>query len=222
MKLWATFCYVLGCDLRLAYRHRSEVSAPLFFFVIVVSLFPLAISPEAHILQSQAQAVVWIATLFGTLLGFNRLFYLDFLEGSLEPLLMSPYPLSSLVFAKVIAHWLVTAVPMILITPLLAFSFYLPIKSILWLELSLLIGTPILSLIGAMGISLTLGLRNGGMLLSLLVLPLYIPILIFGIGVANGGSQEWLAPLTWLSAFLFLSLGLCPIVIASALRMSVL
>lgn len=222
MKLFSTFFCVLSNDLRLAYRHRSEISVPLFFFVIVVSLFPLAIQPEPEVLQGLAPAVIWIAALLGTLLGLNSLFYSDFLDGSLEQLLLSPYPLSWLVLAKIMAHWLVTGVPLILTAPLLAFSFYLPAKSILWLCISLLIGTPTLSLIGAMGLSLTLGLRNGGVLLSLLVLPLYIPILIFGVGVAGGAESVLWVQMAWLSAFLFLSLSLCPWVTASTLKMSIL
>lgn len=222
MKLLGAFFSVLSADLRLAYRHRNEISVPLFFFIIVVSLFPMAINPEPSVLEKLAPGVIWIAALLGTLLGLNSLFYSDFQDGSLEQLLLSPYPLPWLVLAKIVAHWAVSGIPLIVTAPLLAYSFYLPAKSILWLGVSLLVGTPVLSLIGAMGLSLTLGLRNGGVLLSLLVLPLYVPVLIFGVGVAGGAEHLLMVQLAWLGAFLFLALSLCPWVSAAALKMSVL
>ncbi len=222
MKWFSIFFYVLSYDIRLAYRHRSEISVPLLFFVIVVSLFPLVIQPEPIVLQKLAPAVIWIAALLGTLLGLNSLFYADFLDGSLEQLLLSPYSLSWLVLAKVTAHWLTMGLPLIVVTPLLAFSYGLSADAMLWLSLSLFIGTPTLSLIGAMGLSLTLGLRNGGVLLTLLVLPLYIPILIFGVGAAGGTETLVTIQMAWLGAFLLLGIALCPWVTARALTMSIL
>jgi heme exporter protein B len=184
---------------------------PLAFFVLVILLFPLAVSPDPRILSSIATGVIWVAALLASLLSLDRLFHSDFGDGTLEQILLSPHPLSVLVLAKVLAHWLVTGLPLLIIAPLSGIFFHLPADKILILVASLALGTPTLSLIGAIGMALTLGIRHSGMLLALLVIPLYIPVLIFGV---NGH-------LAWLAALLLLAVSLAPVVIAAALRIGV-
>ncbi|MCW9012143.1 MAG: heme exporter protein CcmB [Gammaproteobacteria bacterium] len=221
-KLSTAFWALLKRDLRLAYRHRNELLNPLFFFVLVVMLFPLGTSPEKELLMTMAPGVIWVAALLASMLSLDTLFRADFEDGTLEQITLSPHPLSVLVLAKIIAHWLVTGFPMILLAPLLAVFMYLPDEGIGVLMLTLAIGTPILSLIGAIGMGLTVGLRRGGMLLSLIVLPLYIPVLIFSANAVN----TYLADLAirgqiyFLMAVLVLAITLAPIATAAALRIS--
>lgn len=163
-------------------RRKADALTPLVFFVIVVSLFPLGIGPERDILRQIAPGVLWVAALLAGMLSLNRLFEQDYADGTLEQLALSPAPLSMLVIGKVAAHWLLSGAPLVLLAPLLALQFDLPASSLSVLAISLAIGTPVLSLIGAIGASLTLGLRGGGVLVALLVLPLYVPVLIFGAG----------------------------------------
>jgi len=216
------FLQVLRRDLLLAVRKPADVATPLVFFAIIVSLFPLGVSPEPAVLRTLAPGVLWVAALLATMLSLNRLFATDHVDGTLELLAMSPHPLSLLAAAKVLAHWLTTGLPLILMSPLLAIQLHLPEAAYGALIGALLIGTPLLSLIGAIGAALTLGLRGGGVLLSLLVLPLYTPILIFGAGaVAQAAAgQDPEAYLSLLGAFLAVALALTPWATATALRIS--
>jgi len=214
--------WVLRRDLLLAMRRRSDVFTALFFFVIVVSLFPLGIGPELDTLRQIAPGVVWVAALLASMLALERLFATDHADGTLEQMLLTPQPVSLLVLGKVVAHWLVTGLPLVVMSPLLGLQYDLPGEALGVLMLSLLIGTPALSLIGAIGAALTLGVRSGGVLLSLLVLPLYIPVLIFGAGaveasVSGLGAQ---GHLSMLGALCVLALLLAPVGTAAALRVS--
>ncbi|MGZ8249222.1 heme exporter protein CcmB, partial [Methylomagnum sp.] len=202
-NLSRAFLALLKRDLLLAFRHRGELANPLLFFMIVVTLFPLGVSPEEPLLRKIAPGVIWIAALLAALFSLENMFRSDFDDGALEQMALSPHPLSALVLAKVLAHWLVSGLPMLLMAPLLALFLSMPPKAIYALELTLLVGTPLLSLIGAIGVALTVGLRRGGVLLSLLVLPLYIPVLIFatnavtaaGAGMPVDGQLYFLAAL---------------------------
>jgi len=217
---------VLHCvvrrDLTLAMRRRTDVLTTLVFFVIVVSLFPLGVGPEPDLLRTMAPGVVWVAALLASMLSLDRMFAGDYLDGTLEQMLMSPQHLPLLVLGKVMAHWLVTGLPLVLIAPVLGVQYDLSGDALWVLMLSLLIGTPVLGMIGAIGAALTLGLRGGGALLSLLVLPLYVPVLIFGAGavdaVATGMNAQ--AHLSLLGAFLVVAVAFAPWVVAAALRIS--
>ena len=209
-------------DLLIAIRRQSDVLATLFFFIIVVSLFPLSVGPEMNILRTIAPGIVWVAALLASMLSLGRMFSNDYLDGTLEQMLLSPESLSLLVLGKTLAHWLVTGVPLVLMAPILGIQYDLPAEALFILTVTLLLGTPVLSLIGAIGAALTLGLRGGGVLVSLLVLPLYIPILIFGAGaveasMAGVGSD---AHLSLIGAFLLASLVFSPWAAASSLRIS--
>jgi len=182
--LKALLC-VVRRDLLLAFRRRSDVLTTLFFFIIVASLFPLGVGPEQQLLRTMAPGILWVAALLASMLALGRLFALDYADGTLEQMVLSSEPLTIIVMGKVIAHWLVSGFPLVLLAPLLAVQFDLTPSSISVLFLSLLLGTPVLSLVGAIGAALTLGVRGGGVLVSLLVLPLYIPVLIFGAGAVG-------------------------------------
>lgn len=216
------FWQVLRRDLLLAFRSRQELLNPPIFFVIAVSLFPLGVSPERDFLSAAAPGILWVAALLATLLSLDGLFRSDFEDGALEQLLLTPQPLFVLVLARILAHWLVTGVPLILLSPLLAVMLFLPAEQMSALVLALLLGTPILSLIGAVGAALVVGLRGGGVLLSLLVLPLYIPVLIFGTGASQAAAAglSYHGQLAMLSAFLMLALVLAPFAVGAALRIS--
>jgi heme exporter protein B len=220
MRLLNVCLDIIYRDLLLAYRQSADIINPLLFFVLVIVLFPLAISPDSHLLHTIAPGLLWVAALLATLLSLDRLFRADYEDGTLNLLLLSPYPLSVLVLAKVVGHWLVTALPLIIISPLLGLSLHLSLHEIGILVLTLLLGTPTLSLIGAIGSALTVGLKHNSMLLSLLVLPLYIPVLIFGAGaVVNVSSQLNInGQLALLLALLVLAFTLAPVAIAAALR----
>ena len=220
--MFKVFRAVVRRDIILAMRRRSDVLTTLFFFVIVVSLFPLGIGPELNTLRLIAPGVVWVAALLASMLALERLFAADFEDGTLEQMLMTPQPLFLLVLGKVTAHWLVTGVPLVLMAPLLGLQYDLSAEALRVLMISLLLGTPALSLIGAIGAALTLGLRGGGVLVSLLVLPLCIPVLIFGAGaveanVSGLGEQGYLS---MLGAILVLSLLFAPLAVSAALRVS--
>jgi heme exporter protein B len=180
--MWAALWWVVVRDLTLAMRRRADVLTTLFFFVIVVSLFPLGVGPEMNTLRLMGPGVVWVAALLASMLSLGRLFSADYIDGTLEQLVLAPQPLAVLVLGKVLSHWLVSGVPLVLMAPLLGVQYGLSTQALGVLVVSLLLGTPVLSLIGAVGAALTLGLRGGGVLVSLLVLPLYIPVLIFGAG----------------------------------------
>ena len=221
-RLLSTFWCVFRRDLLLAARKPADAATPLVFFAIVVSLFPLGVGPDPMVLRTLAPGVLWVAALLATLLSLSRLFAADYADGTLELMALSPQPLTTMVFAKVAAHWVTTGLPLLLLSPLLAIQLNLPTEAIGTLLLALLLGTPVLSLIGSVGAALTLGLRGGGVLVSLLVLPLYTPILIFGAGAvtasATGLDPE--AYLSLLGAFLVLALGFAPWATAAALRIS--
>jgi heme exporter protein B len=209
-------------DLLLAARRRSEVLTALFFFVIVVSLFPLGIGPEPALLRRIAPGVLWVAALLATMLGLPRLFAADFADGTLEQMALSPHPFALLMAGKVIAHWLLSGLPLVLLAPVLGLQFDLPADALGILMLALLLGTPLLSLIGAIGAALTLGVRGSGVLISLLVLPLYVPALIFGAGaveshIAGLGAE---GHLSILAALLALSLFFAPWATTAALRIA--
>jgi heme exporter protein B len=220
--LWPAFSGLLRRDLTIAFRHRAELANPLLFFVIVVSLFPLGITPQADLLTAMAPGLIWVAALLSSMLSLDSIFRSDYEDGSLEQLLLSPQPLAVLVLAKIIAHWLVTGVPLLLLAPLLGVLLYMPGEAMGVLMATIALGTPVLSLVGAIGVALTVGLRRGGVLLSLLVLPLYIPVLIFAANaVASAGAGlEVSGQLYFLAALLLLALSLAPLAAASALRIS--
>jgi len=213
---------LLKRDLTLSQRHSSDWLNPLVFFVIVVTLFPLGVGPDGELLSEIAPGVIWVAALLATLLALDGLFRDDFIDGSLEQLLLSPHPLPILVMAKTLAHWLVSGLPLVLLSPVLALLMQLPLKALPSLLISLVLGTLCLSLIGSIGAALTVGLKRGGVLLALLVLPLFIPVLIFGSScvVAAAGGFETGAQLSLLAGLLFLALALCPCAAAAALRIS--
>lgn len=216
------FWWIIQRDLLLAMRRRSDVLTTLFFFVIVVSLFPLSVGPEMNMLRTMAPGVVWVAALLASMLSLGRMFSSDYQDGTLEQMLISPHSLSILVLGKAFAHWLVSGVPLVLMAPVLGIQYDLSVDALLVLTASLLLGTPVLSLIGAIGAALTLGLRGGGVLVSLLVLPLYIPVLIFGSGAveASVAGLGYEAHFSLLGAFFLVSLVLAPWAIASSLRIS--
>ncbi len=208
-------------EIRLACRYPQEIANPIIFFVIVISLFPLAFTPESKILVTLAPGLIWVAALLATLLSLDRLFRSDYEDGSLEQTLLNPSGLSIFVIAKVFSHWLLTGWPLILISPLLGIMLGLSFNSIMALFLSLLIGTPILSLLGAIGASLTLGLRSSAVLLTLLILPLYIPVLIFGSScvITAAAIMPYHGQLLLLAAMLVLAVTLSPFAIVAGLRL---
>ena len=214
--------WIIRRDLTIAMRRRADIFTTLIFFVIVVSLFPLGIGPELDTLRLIAPGVVWVGALLASMLALEQIFSADHRDGTLEQMLLTPQPVSLLVVGKVLAHWLVTGLPLVVMAPLLGLQYDLSWPGLQALVLSLLLGTPALSLIGAIGAALTLGLRSGGVLLALLVLPLYIPVLIFGAGAAEAtvsglGGQSHLA---MLAAILVGSLVLAPVATAAALRVA--
>ncbi|QWF69425.1 heme exporter protein CcmB [Methylomonas paludis] len=223
MSLSKAFFAVISRDLLLAFRRRAEMLNPLLFFVLVVTLFPLAVGAQPQLLQSIAPGIICVAALLAALLSLETLFRTDFEDGSLEQMLLSPHALTILVLAKITAHWLVTGLPLLLIAPLLAVFLGLPDSALSTLILTLLLATPLLSLIGAIGVALTVGLRRGGMILSLLVLPLYVPVLIFASSAVDraAGGLPVDAQLDILAAMLLLALVLAPLPTAAALKMSV-
>ena len=218
----ATFAAIVRRDLKLAMRTRGEMVNPLLFFLITISLFPFAIGAERETLAAIAPGVIWVGALLATLLSLDNLFRSDFDDGALEQMLVSPEPLSVIVLAKITAHWLVTGAPLTVCAPLLGGLLALPGSATGTLIASLALGTPVLSLVGAIGVALTVGLRRGGALLSLLVLPLYIPVLVFGANAVSGAVAELpvAGQLYMLGAFFVLALTLAPFAAASALRIS--
>jgi heme exporter protein B len=209
-------------DLLLAMRRKSEVLTALFFFIIVVSLFPLGIGPEPALLKKIAPGILWVAALLSTMLSLNRLFATDHADGTLEQLVLSPTPLGLLVAGKIGAHWLTSGLPLVLLAPVLGLQFDLDTSALGILVVALLLGTPLLSLIGAIGAALTLGVRGGGVLLSLLVMPLYIPALIFGAGAVEAHISGLGATghLSLLAALLALAAFFAPWATTAALRIA--
>jgi heme exporter protein B len=209
-------------DLILAMRRRAEMVNPLLFFILVTSLFPLGIGANPNLLQAVGPGVIWVAALLAALLSLEGIFRSDFEDGTLEQYLLSSHPVSLLVLGKVLAHWLITGLPLLLISPLLGVFLGLPAEGIKILFITLLLGTPVLSLIGAVGVALTVGLRKGGMILSLLVLPLYVPLLIFASSAVDTAAAglSVTAHLSLITALLVLALSLSPFATAAALRVS--
>jgi heme exporter protein B len=217
------FGWLVWRDLILAWRRRADVLATVFFFVIVVSLFPLGIGPERETLRAIAPGVVWVAALLASMLSLGRIFGNDYQDGTLEQLLLTPQSTYLIVLGKLLAQWLVSEVPLVIIAPLLGLQFGLSQDSLLIVVVSLLLGTPVLSLIGSIGAALTLGLRAANVLVALLVLPLYIPVLIFGTGAVQA-SVDGASPrpyLLLLGATLVLTLVFAPWATSAALKISV-
>ncbi|MDU6923250.1 heme exporter protein CcmB [Franconibacter helveticus] len=210
-------------ELRLALCKGAEIINPLWFFLIVITLFPLGIGPEPQMLARIAPGVVWVAALLSSLLAMERLFRDDWQDGSLEQLMLLPLPLPAMVVAKVTAHWVVTGLPLIVLSPLAALLLGLDLRSAVTLALTLLLGTPTLSFLGATGVGLTVGLRRGGVLLSLLVLPLTVPLLIFATAAVEAAAMHLAVNgyLAILGAFLAASMTLSPFATAAALRISI-
>lgn len=216
------FWNIIKRELQIAMRKQAEILNPLWFFLIVITLFPLVIGPDPKLLSRIAPGVTWVAALLSALLSFERLFRDDYIDGSLEQLMLTSQPLVLTALAKVLAHWLLTGLPLILLSPIAALLLSLEI-SIWWaLVLTLLLGTPVLSCLGAIGVALTVGLRKGGVLLSLLVVPLFIPVLIFSASVldAAGLNLPYSGQLAILGAILAGVMTLSPFAIATALRIS--
>jgi len=213
---------ILRREVALAMRQKGEVLTPLVFFVVIASLFPLGVGPESALLLRMAPGVLWVSALLAAMLSLQRLFATDYADGSLEQMALSATPLGLLVAAKALSHFLLSGLPLVLMAPVLGLQFGLDGRSLGILMLSLLIGTPTLSLIGSIGAALTLGVRGAGVLLSLLVLPLYIPILIFGAGAVEADLAGLGASghLSLLAALLVLSLFFAPLATTAALRIS--
>jgi heme exporter protein B len=216
------FLVALARDTKLAARSKGEVIQALAFFVVVVSLFPLAIGPESTLLTRIAPGVVWVAALLSVLLTLPRLFANDYADGTLEQVALSVYPLAVIVAGKIVAHWLMAGLPLALLSPLLGLQFGLESRELIVLFASLMLGTPVLSMIGAIGAALTLGVRGGSILLALLVLPLYIPVLIFGAGAVEQSmvALDYSANLSLLGAILLLGGLVVPFAAAAAVKIS--
>ncbi|MCC5880418.1 MAG: heme exporter protein CcmB [Idiomarina sp.] len=210
-------------DMRVAMRQRSEFLNPIIFLLVVITLFPLAVGPGADTLSRIAPGVIWVSALLSAMLGLERMFRDDFRDGALEHMMLLPCPIELSVLGKIIVHWLVTAVPLLLISPLLALLLNLSMQALPVLILTLLLGTPVLSAVGAIGVALTVSLNRGGALLSLLLLPLLIPLLIFATAAVEAASMGLSAggPLAFMAAFLVLALGLSPLAVKAALQVSV-
>lgn len=219
----SVFILLLRREARLLFRRPAELANPLVFFAIVVALFPLAVGPESQLLQTLSPGLVWVAALLAVLLSLDGLFRSDFEDGSLEQWVLSPHPLAMLVLAKVLAHWIFSGLALVLLAPLLALMLGLPSHCLPVLLGSLLLGTPVLSLLGAVGAALTVGLKRGGLLLALLILPLYIPVLILGSGALQAALQNMPATgqLLWLASLAALAVTLAPFAIAASLKISV-
>ncbi|TKB47530.1 heme exporter protein CcmB [Thalassotalea mangrovi] len=216
------FNTILKRDLKIALRHRDDIVNPLLFFIIVITLFAISVGAMPNVLMTIAPGVIWVAALLSTLLSLERLFKNDYQDGSLEQLLLSPCPVFILVLAKIVAHWLVTSLPLILLAPLLAMMMNLHPDGYLALFLTLLLGTPILSLLGAIGVALTVALKKGGVLLSLLILPLYIPVLILATAAVEAATMNspYQGHLAIIAALFFASLITAPFAVGAALKVS--
>jgi heme exporter protein B len=217
-----TFACVLRRDLAVALRRRSDVLNTLVFFVIVASLFPLGVGPEPNLLRAIAPGILWVAALFATMLSLGRMFEPDYADGTLEQMALGGEPLAVVVVAKMAAHWIMTGLPLVLLAPMLALQYDLPAGGVAVLCATLLIGSPVLTFLGAVAASLTLGLRGGGVLAALLVLPLYVPVLIFGAGAVSAAESGLGAQphLLLLGAVFLVSLALAPWATTGALRVA--
>ena len=217
------FLAIIRRELKLALRQGSDASIALMFFVVVVALFPLGVGPEPGILERISGGVVWIGALLAAMLSLDRLFQSDHEDGSLDLLVLAPWPLEFLVLAKCLAHWLVTGLPIMLISPLLGLLLHMNTEAYLTLLAAMALGTPVISLIGAVGAALVLGARRAGILVSLLILPLTVPILIFGVAAVEAAAigQSPQPHLMLLGALLLAAIPLCPWAAAAALRQAV-
>ena len=218
----SAFGALLRRDLLLAYRRRAELLQPLVFLLVIVSLFPLGVGPSPQLLARIAPGVIWIAALLTTVLALDAMFRSDHDDGSLEQFVLSGAPLSLLVLAKVLAHWLVTGLPLVLLAPLLATWMNLPTGGLPVLLATLALGTPVLSLVGAIGVALTVGLKRGGQLLSLLVFPLYVPLLVIATGAVGAALDglPYAGQLGLLAAALIAAISLAPFATAAALKIT--
>lgn len=223
MGLGAVIAATVRRELLLAFRSPGDVINPVMFFIIAVTLFPLGGGTDSAFLGSIASGVIWVTALLAIMFSMDSLFRADFEDGSLEQLLMSPQPLYFLLLAKVFSHWLVACLPIIILAPVFATMLAMPEAGILPLVLGLIVGTPILCLLGAIGMALTVGLSRSGLLLAVLILPLYIPVLVFGTGIVEAaqGSLPYTGLLALLGAMLVLAICLSPLAIGAALRISV-
>jgi heme exporter protein B len=217
------FIRLVNSELRLLCRRPADLFNPLVFFAVVVALFPLALGPQSRILEHASPGLLWVAALLAVLLSLDGLFRADFEDGSMEQWVLSSHSLTVLAMAKVSAHWLCSGLALVVLAPLLALMLGLPLHCLPVLVLSLLLGTPVLSLLGAVGAALTVGLRRGGLLLALLILPFYIPVLILGSGALQAAMQGLPAAghLLWLSCLAVLAITLAPFAIAAGLSISV-
>ena len=215
-----TLLAVIRRDLSLVMRQGSDAFVVLIFFVVTVTLFPLGVGPDPLILQNLASGIVWVSALLSAMLSLDRLFQTDYDDGSLELLVLSPYPLELVVLCKCLVHWLTTGLPIMLISPVLALMLNIKTGAFLYLISSMALGTPIISLLGAVGAALVLGSRRSGVLIALLIIPLTTPILLFGVAAIQAATEGYSAssPLMFLGALLLFSIALCPWVIASSLR----
>jgi heme exporter protein B len=216
------FWLLLRREARLLCRRPAELINPLVFFALVITLFPLAVGPELETLRGLSPGLIWVAAVLAVLLSLDGLFRSDLEDGSLEQWVLSPHPLAALVLVKVLAHWVFSGLALVLLAPVLALMLGLPAASIPVLLMSLLLGTPVLSLLGAIGAALTVGLRRGGLLLALLILPLYIPVLILGSGAlqASLSGLPTAGFLLWMGSLAVLALTLAPFAIAAGLKIS--
>lgn len=213
---------MLRRDLTLAWRRRGDIAMPVLYALIVTTLFPFALGPDSTLLQRIAGGVVLVTVLLSMLLALDAMFRSDIEDGSLEQLVLAPQPLAMMLAMKILAHWLTTALPLIVIAPMLASMLQLPVTVIPILVLALLLATPVLSLLGAVLVALTAGTRRSGMLLALMLLPLCVPVVIFAAGAISAAQQglPWIAPIAWLGAALALTLVLAPLACAAALRIA--
>lgn len=209
-------------DMSLAFRQRAELLQPMMFFVLVISLFPLGVGPGPETLQKIGPGVIWVAAILSSLLGMERLFRDDFQDGTLEQIMLSGAPMPLVTLVKVVVHWLASILPLIVMSPLLALFLNLTVEMFQALLLTLMIGTPLLSLVGAVAVGLTVGLQKGGVLLALLLLPIFVPLLIFATAAVDAAALQlpYSAHLGLIGAMLLLALALAPMAIAYALRVS--
>lgn len=222
MSLARVLTAVCARDLQVALRRWGDLASPVVFFVMVTTLFPLALSPEREVLRTLGPAVLWIAALLATLLSLNALFRSDVDDGSMEQLAIGPHPLALVMLGKTIAHWLLSGLPLVLLAPLMSVTYHLPIDGAAALSLTLLLGTPTLSLLGSIGAALTAGVRQSGGLLAILVLPLMLPVLMFGARATELAiaGEDISGPLYLLGAFLALAVTVVPLASAAAIRIS--
>jgi heme exporter protein B len=222
ISMGEVFRIIVSRDIAVAFRHLSEILHPVLFFIITVSLFPMAVSPDPLFLQKLAPGIIWVVALLATLLALDGIFRSEYEDGTLELLVLSPHPLPVLVMAKVLAHWIITGLPLIVVSVMLGIMLNLPSSAFFAMILSLLLGTPAMSIIGSIGAALTVALHKSGVLLTLIIMPLFVPILIFGTSAIQAAAMQnpWAGQLYLLAAILALCITLAPFAIAAALKIS--